>query len=535
MKRMNSTWAAIAASLLVAACGGGSDSGPAGTQNASPARGGLVQSPPPRITSLTAADYNAKLSATATGQSLLTLSTGSPTGTVPCGIDVQYMKYGTEGGKGEATTASAALIVPTGTDAKCTGPRPIVLFAHGTTVEKRYNLADFTDTTNPAYGQAQLLASLFAAQGYIVVAPNYAGYDSSSLGYHPFLVADQQSKDMIDALAAAKAAMPTLISGATASEKLFVTGYSQGGYVAMATHKALQTLGVSVTASAPMSGPYALGLYGDAIVSGQVPAGSTTLMPMLINGYQKTYGTVYTAATDFYASKYAGGMEAAFPGAYTSTTLVTSSIVPETVLFNSDPTGLPTGFTPSDNPTLSGNALWSAGFGTDYLINNSVRTAYLTDASINPSTGANTVPPAASANPLRAKLIANDLRSWAGPTRPMLLCGGSSDPTVYYPANTSIMEGKWSAQVTAGLVTVLDVGSATARTDGFESARLGFTTALAKVQADAAAAVAAAGGDATAQAIAAGKANLAYYHSGVAPYCTAAARGFFGNILAAGI
>ena len=27
---------------------------------------------------------------------------------------------------------------------------------------------------------------MFAAQGYIVVAPNYAGYDISTLGYHPY-------------------------------------------------------------------------------------------------------------------------------------------------------------------------------------------------------------------------------------------------------------------------------------------------------------------------------------------------------------
>jgi hypothetical protein len=50
---------------------------------------------------------------------------------------------------------------------------------------------------------------MFAAEGYIVVAPNYVGYDTSTLGYHPYLNADQQSKDMIDALTAARSALPT--------------------------------------------------------------------------------------------------------------------------------------------------------------------------------------------------------------------------------------------------------------------------------------------------------------------------------------
>ena len=101
-----------------------------------------------------------------------------------------------------------------------------------------------------------MLAALFASRGYIVVAPNYVGYGTSTLGYHPYLNADQQSKDMIDALAAARSALPVASeSSTTASAKLFITGYSQGGYVAMATHRAMQAAGVAVTAAATLSGP----------------------------------------------------------------------------------------------------------------------------------------------------------------------------------------------------------------------------------------------------------------------------------------
>jgi len=103
----------------------------------------------------------------------------------------------------ETATASGALMVPTG-GAGCTGARPIVLYAHGTDTDKNLNLADITDPTN---SEGALIAAMFAAQGYIVVAPNYAGYDSSSLDYHPYLNADQQSKDMIDALTAARKAL----------------------------------------------------------------------------------------------------------------------------------------------------------------------------------------------------------------------------------------------------------------------------------------------------------------------------------------
>ena len=93
-------------------------------------------------------------------------------------------------------------MVPTGLGASCTGARPIVLYAHGTTTDRAFNMANMQNA------ETLFLAALFASQGYIVVAPNYAGYDTSTLPYHPYLIADQQSKDMIDALTAARTALP---------------------------------------------------------------------------------------------------------------------------------------------------------------------------------------------------------------------------------------------------------------------------------------------------------------------------------------
>ena len=81
MTYFKASWSALGVTLLVAACGGG-DGGPLGTQNASPARGALMQNPPPRITALTAADFTASLQASPTGQGLQQLA-----GTPVCGVD----------------------------------------------------------------------------------------------------------------------------------------------------------------------------------------------------------------------------------------------------------------------------------------------------------------------------------------------------------------------------------------------------------------------------------------------------------------
>jgi hypothetical protein len=392
-----------------------------------------------------------------------------------------------------------------------------VVYSHGTNITKSYNLANFADDTNPAFSEAVLLAAMYAAQCYIVVAPNYAGYDSSSLSYHPYLNADQQSKEMIDILAAAKKALPTLISPTTASAKLFLTGYSQGGFVAMAAHRAMQAAGIPVTASAPMSGPYALAAQSDATFYGNVNAGGTIFSPMIFTSFQKAYGNLYTVPSDIYEAAYATGIETLLPGAYDFTTVVTSGKLPQLALFSNTPPA--PAFAAITPPTGTGatDALFAMGFGPNNLIKNSARAAYLADAMANPdgvvpafTTGA---PSATAKNPIRIAGAKNDLRGWT-PAAPVLLCAGNGDPTVFYSLNTALMKALWGA-LPAGLVTVLDVDSAvTGATDPFAAAKMGFA------QTKQAMAVAAG-------ANAAATITAAYHGTLVPPFCNAAARGFF--------
>jgi len=510
MRQFKLLGAALVAPLWLAACGGGGGD-TFGTQVAAPARGQLMQSPPAIITSLTPTGFTASLNASPTGQGLLQL-----TGTPVCGVDVQYIKYGTVGGKNEATDASGVLMVPTGTAPQCSGARPIVVYAHGTNITKRYNLAEIADSTNPANSESVLLAAMYAAQGYIVVAPNYAGYDSSSLSYHPYVNADQQSKDMIDALAAAKSALPA----GKASAKLFVTGYSQGGFVAMATQRALQLAGTPVTASAPLSGPYAMAAYLDAIFYGNVALGSTAFAPLTTNSYQQAYGNIYTTPADFYETTFATGIESLVPGNFDFTTVFSNGKLPQTALFSSTPPAPPfAGITP---PTGTGatDALFALGFGTNNLINNATRLAYLSDAIAHPdgavpSPTALPLPAAAPTNTIRIAAKLNDLRAgWTGPTTPTLLCGGNADPTVFFQVNTALMAGIWSAKVASRLVTVLDVDSAPGTpgpTNPFFAAKAGFAQQKAAL-------FASAGANAVV---------LSYHASLVPPFCNAAARGFF--------
>ena len=279
--------------LLLVACGGGGGA-PESRPNAPPPRGTLLQSPAQLLSTVTAPSLLLELNLAA-NLPLLSLS-----GTPVCDILIFHLKYATVGGANEATTASAALMVPSGLGAKCTGARPIVLYAHGTSTDQAFNM------TNMQNAETLFLAALFASQGYIVVAPNYAGYDTSTLPYTPYLIADQQSKDMIDALTAARTALPLASATLTKDNgQLFITGYSQGGYVAMATHRAMQNLGMQVTASAPLSGPYALAAFVDAVFYGDVNGDGPVSATLLFTAYQHAYGNIYTSADEVFESQYA--------------------------------------------------------------------------------------------------------------------------------------------------------------------------------------------------------------------------------------
>lgn len=467
--------AAVSAACIgvLAGCGGG-DSPDAGSSfDLSGAPGSLIATPT-ALATLTPAAFTAAL--TQAGAASLLQVTGAP----KCDITFNYFQYGTVGGAGETTSASGGIMVPGGTDPACTGPRPVLLYAHGTSTDKNKNMA------SPQDSEAALVAAMYAAQGYIVVAPNYAGYESSPLPYHPYLNLEQQAQDVVDALTAARKGFAAI--NASANSKLFVSGYSQGGFVSMAAQRKLQLAGTPVTAGAHLSGPYNLGRFGDAVYSGNVNLGATLFSPLLNTSFQRTYGNLYATPSEMYEATFATGIETLLPSTTPLNTLLSTGKLPATALFAADSQPKPAGF--------------EIFFGTPNLIKTSYRNAVLADAVANPT---------APQHPLRVAAYKNDLlaQNWT-PAQPMLLCGGNGDPTVFFSANTSTAKAYFTGKgVPDQAVTVLDVDSApTGMNDPFLLAKGGFAQAKA------------AAGDAAAV-------LQAYHGSLVPPFCNAAARGYF--------
>jgi dienelactone hydrolase len=431
--------------------------------------------------SLTPASLSEKLKLFEEGRWTLEVA-GAPS----CGVDVYHYEYNSVDGKGAAVTASGALMVPTGSDLKCEGHRPIILGLHGTVADKPYNLADFSGE-NPASVRALAWAGVYASQGYTVVAPNYTGLDTSTASYQSYLHAAQQTEDVLRALAAARELLPQVAD--SPSDKLFLVGYSQGGWLAMATHREMEARGLNLTASVPMSGPYALTALADDVFAGRPVQGSTLFFPLIVRAYQNAYGDLYTAPSELFSAGFADGVATLLPSHTPLATLVQDGQLPETALFPF-PSATPPGVSASVRHALESDSpakeparfasIYAAGFGTSFLINEGFRIDYLEDMQANPdgawSMKGDGEPPQTSANPFRRAIMRNDLRGWT-PKAHMMMCGGPGDAAAPFRYGGEFMMRYWSDPRRAprpGVVSLLDIEAPIAASDAFEALKADF-------------------------------------------------------------
>ncbi|MBU1508115.1 MAG: lipase family protein [Gammaproteobacteria bacterium] len=213
------TWV-LALVATLAACGGGSDSatnGPLPEPTPTPERSGQLESASP-LGTISAADIATAL---ADEESLAE-------GVVPRYSVASYrLEYLTTDADGKEVRASGLVSVPQ----KPAGSKsPVLSYQHGTI---------FRDAEAPSNNAvASEVALVLASLGYIVLAPDYVGFGASKGTPHPYLLSAPSAAATADFLTAAR----TWRGQANVADngQLFLTGYSEGGYVTMATHRALQ-------------------------------------------------------------------------------------------------------------------------------------------------------------------------------------------------------------------------------------------------------------------------------------------------------
>ena len=323
------------------------------------------------------------------------------TGAAKCDVKVVPLNYKTIGVSGEKTNASGVLLLPSG--ANCTAPAGLVAYAKGTDVQKPRTLA------NPGDSETLMLAAMYAAQGYAVVATDYLGFAKSEYPYHPYLHADSEASSVIDSIRAARKAATAL--SASLSGKVMLAGYSQGGHASMAAHRAIErdnAAEINVVAGAHLAGPYNM---SGSLKSSAVIAGYQFFVPYLVTAWQKVYGTVYSKASDVFKDPYAGYIETLLPSATLDyTTLISSGKLP---------------YGPS--PTEARDAMFQL--------------AYITDTQTNEKNG------------LYLAGKKNDLLGWS-PKSKLMLCGGAGDPTVPPALHQAPMKADFDSRKLSKVTTV---------------------------------------------------------------------------------
>ena len=218
---------------------------------------------------------------------------------LPLEYDVKTYKivYNTIDALGEPTIASGAFCVPLSED--CSN-FPMAVYEHGTSLRK-------VDVPSNDV-QETYIGKIFAAGGFNVVLPDYIGMGDSP-GLHPYCHGASEATATIDMIRAVREAesLGMIPEMTTDNGELFLTGYSQGGHAAMATHKYIEENDMlsefNILASAPCSGPYEItGAMADTILAASYS--KPGYIVYMLSAYQSVYGNLYNEYSDILRSPY---------------------------------------------------------------------------------------------------------------------------------------------------------------------------------------------------------------------------------------
>ncbi len=207
------------------------------------------------------------------------------------GVDVVRVEYVTTDVEGRQDTASGLLLLPLGE-----GPYPQVIYQHGTVNSRE-------DVPSNQMGGWELGLAI-AGSGFITIVPDFHGLGVSR-GVHPYVHAESEALAAIDELLAVQGYLEDI--DLPTNDQLFVTGYSQGGHAAMAAHLVLErdfADQFTVTASAPMSGPYSIsGDMIDFTIGQDTEYDFVGYLAWVMLSYQRVYGNL-PATEDIFKSQY---------------------------------------------------------------------------------------------------------------------------------------------------------------------------------------------------------------------------------------
>ncbi len=183
---------------------------------------------------------------------------------------------------------------------------PIVVYTHGTGLKKS-TVASRGITSNGYVkedgGLEGLIAIHFASVGPAIVAmPDYQGMGLDDEAYHPYVHLQSLAwagHDMVTAILERLGDTKLIPAGVTWNGKVYVMGYSEGGFAAMAFTREWQAAqrlngtGFPLDCAVPMAGPHSLSKEMVAVMKEKVnPFPEPFFLPYMLLGYQSVYPEV---------------------------------------------------------------------------------------------------------------------------------------------------------------------------------------------------------------------------------------------------
>lgn len=217
-------------------------------------------------------------------------------------VDVYTIRYHSTY-KGADIEASGLVILP-----KTTQSVGMLSFQHGTIV-----LHDDAPSNFSASDPNALLYGAVSSSGFIGVIPDYLGFGSSSSVLHPYYIESYTASAVIDMLKAARELAKE--KNVQFNGRLFLAGYSEGGYATMAAHKAIEAHpldGFELVASFAGAGGYDItGMQ--SYLFGLMQYDDPYYLGYIARAYQLTYD-FNSILTDFFKDPYAGEIPTLFDG-----------------------------------------------------------------------------------------------------------------------------------------------------------------------------------------------------------------------------
>jgi predicted esterase len=147
---------------------------------------------------------------------------------VRSGVKTYKIVYKTKNTDGTEIQASGGLVIPTG----ITDPLPLASLQHGTIL---------SDSEAPSYFNLESEAAVgafLASTGYIVAMPDYIGYGESKNLPHTYEHREGLATASLDFIRAAKEFI--IENKFNWNEKLYISGYSEGGFATMSLLKKIE-------------------------------------------------------------------------------------------------------------------------------------------------------------------------------------------------------------------------------------------------------------------------------------------------------